>query len=76
MHDTRLELLRHMFSIVTEMLETAHEEATRAQASGLTAAEHLDGAETVRLIAQNVLCLSDAISIIAGKLESPAEAPE
>ena len=76
MHDDRLELLHHMFSIVTEMLETAHEEATRAQARGLTAAEHLDSAKTVRLIAQNVLGLSDAISINAAELESPAEVPE
>lgn len=76
MHDDHLELLRHMFSIVTEMLETAHEEATRAQAREVSPAEHLDSVETVRLIAQKVLGLSDAISIVAAELERPAEVPE
>ena len=73
MGDDKWELLWHLFAIVTEFVESAHDAAAKVQSARLTAQGYADAARDLHAAARVIASLAEAAEIIA---ENSATSPD
>ena len=76
MDDDHRELLRRLFVVTTEFVESAHDAAAKGQSARLTANDYGDAARKLHAAARDIAALAEAAAIIAGRsATSPDSAP-
>ncbi len=65
MDDDKSELLRRLFVVATEFVESAHDAATKGQSILLTAQDYADAARRLQATARDIAALAEAATIIA-----------
>ena len=65
MDDDKSELLRRLFVVATEFVESAHDTATKGQSARLTVQDYSDAAQKLRAAARDIAALAEAAAIIA-----------
>ncbi len=73
MDDDHQELLRRLFVVATEFVESAHDAATKGQSGRLTAQDYADAARRLQAAAHNIAALAEAATVIA---EHSATSPD
>ncbi len=73
MDDDKRELLRHLFAVATEFVESAHDAAARGQSGHLDAQDYASQARQLQAAARNIAALAEAAAVIAEK--SAEQAP-
>ncbi len=66
MDDDQRELLRRLFVLATERLETAHEAATAGQSGDLADEGIAEAVNALQAAARDVAKLADAMTVIVG----------
>ncbi len=65
MDDDKSELVRRLFAVATEFVESAHDAAAKGQSARLTANDHADAARALQAVARDIAALAEAAAIIA-----------
>ena len=76
MDDDKSELLRRLFVVATEFVESAHDAATKGQSGRQSTKDYADAACQLQAADRNIAALAEAAAIIAEhSATSPDPAP-
>ena len=76
MDSDKSELLRRLFVVATEFVESAHDAAATGQSARLSAQDYTDAARELSAAAHDIAALAEAAAIIAAhSATSPDPAP-
>ncbi len=76
MDEDKKELLRRLFVVATELVESAHDAAAKGQSGRLTANDYADAARALQAAARDIAALAEAAATIAEhSAVSPDSAP-
>jgi hypothetical protein len=73
MDDDYRELLRRLFVMATEVLETAHDTATTGQSGALSPDDYAQAARRLRELGQSVVALAEAATVVARSIDGNDE---
>ena len=65
MDDDERELLRRLFVVATEFVESAHDASTEGQSGRQSAADYADAARKLHAAARDIAALAEAATVIA-----------
>ena len=73
MDDDHRELLRRLFAVATEVVESAHDAATKGQSAHLTANDYADASRALQAAARDISALAEAATVIATRSAEMAD---
>ena len=65
MDDDHRELVRHLFAVATELIETAHDAAVAGQSGKIAADDYTAAAHRLQAAARDIAALAEAAMIVA-----------
>ena len=73
MDDDKSELLRRLFVVATEFVDSAHDAAAKGQSARITANDYSDAARALQAVARDIAALAEAAAVIATRSPEMAD---